>query len=135
RQRTDQHDVDAGGDEAGLQGRFEHVAGQASVLADQHRATVGREHARRGARQAQRELDRQGTIAAPATHTVGAEIPATHETFSSDSDRCGGTVYPAARSAAATRIASKVAATSCARTMAAPASTLAAATATLPATR
>ena len=52
RQRPDQQHVDAGGDEAGLERGLEHVARQARVLADQDRAAVRREHARRGARRA-----------------------------------------------------------------------------------
>ena len=58
RQRTDQADVDAGRHESRLERCFEHVARQPRVLADQHRAAFGCQHARRGACQPQRELRR-----------------------------------------------------------------------------
>ncbi len=58
RQRPDQVHVDAGSDEARLQRSLEHVAGKPRVLADERRAALRRQHARRGARQPQRELDR-----------------------------------------------------------------------------
>ena len=71
RQRPDQHDVDAGGDEARLERRLEHVAREARVLADQHRAALGRQHAGRRARQLQREVDGHRVLAhAPATPSV-----------------------------------------------------------------
>jgi hypothetical protein len=41
RQRPHQQHVHAGGDETGLERRFEHVAGDARVLADQHGAALG----------------------------------------------------------------------------------------------
>ena len=88
-QRTDQHDVDAGGDETRLERRFEHVAGQARVLADQHRAAVRREHARRGARQSQREIHRHRMLADPTADAVGAEILTCHRN-SSPCDYRGG---------------------------------------------
>ena len=51
RQRTDQQHVHAGGDESRLERGFEHVAGDARVLADEYAAAVRREHARGGARE------------------------------------------------------------------------------------
>ena len=125
RQRSDQHDVDAGGDEAGLERGFEHVAGQARVLADEHRAALGREHARRGARQAQREIHGHRMFADPAANAVGAEILTCHRT----------PCLPAITAAAHARLASTVAATSWARTIRAPCRTAMAASATLPARR
>ena len=77
-QRTDQHDVDARGDEAGFERGFEHVARQARVLADEHRAALGGEHARRRARQAQREIHGHRMFADSAAHAVGAEILTCH---------------------------------------------------------
>ena len=109
RQRTDQQHVDAGGDEARLERRLEHVARHARVLADQHRAALGRQHARRGARQAQREIHGHRVLADPAANAVGAEILPCH--------RPTLPAAPAPRPRAPHRT---VAATSCARTMRAP---------------
>ena len=74
RQRPDQHHVDAGRDEARLQRRLEHIARHARVLADEHAAALRREHARRRARQPQREIHGHRRLADPAAHAVGAEI-------------------------------------------------------------
>ena len=70
----DQHHIDAGGDESRLQRRLEHVSGHARVLADEHAAAARRQHARRGARQAQRKIHRHRRLPDPAAHAVGAEI-------------------------------------------------------------
>ena len=78
RQRADEHDVHAGGDEARFERGFEHVAGQARVLADEHRAALGREHARRGAREAQREIHGHRVFADAAANAIGAEILTCH---------------------------------------------------------
>ena len=69
--------VDAGGDEARLERRLEHVAREARVLADQHRAALGRQHPGRRARQLQREVDGHRVLAHAPAHAVGAEIPST----------------------------------------------------------
>ena len=109
RQRPDQHHVHAGGDEARLERRLEHVARQARVLADEHRAALGRQHARRGARQLQREIHGHRVLADAAAHAIGAEILASQS-------------HPLRLHSAADRLvsASTVAATSWARTMRAP---------------
>ena len=122
-QRTDQHDVDAGRDEARFERRFEHVARQSGVLADEDGAAVRRKHARRRARQSQREIHRHRMFADPTADAVGAEILTCHRNS-----------LPAT-TAAATRIASTVAATSWARTIRAPLRTAMAASAMLPAVR
>ena len=128
RQRADQHHVDAGGDEAGFERRLEHVAGEPRVLADQHRAAFGRQHARRGARQPQREIHRQRMLADAATHAIGAEVFTCHDQSS---------VGIACRAQRRLRLSRHrpSRATSCARTMRAPLSTAAVASATPPATR
>ena len=145
RQRTDQAHVDAGGDEARLERGFEHVAGQARVLADECGAAIGREHAGRGAREPQRELDGHGFLADPAAHAIGAEILPGHLLLAPRRDALAAaraTVlasfrYLASRprSATATLTASTVAATSCARMIDAPACTANAAATALPTTR
>ncbi len=66
--------VDAGGHEAGFERRFEHVARQARVLADEHGATVGRQDARGGAGQPQREIHGHRTLADSSANAIGAEI-------------------------------------------------------------
>ena len=58
----------------GLERRLEHVARDARVLADEHAAALGREDARRGARQPQREIHRHRRLADAAPNAVSAEI-------------------------------------------------------------
>ena len=77
----DQLHVDACRDEAGLERRLEHVARQPRVLADERRAAVRREHAGRGAREPQRELDRHRVLADLPADAVGAEIFPAHARF------------------------------------------------------
>ena len=112
--------VHARGDETRFERRFEHVAGHARVLADQHPATVGSQHARRGAGQAQREIHSHRVVADPAADAIGTEVFPCINSFS---------LLLTARS---TRIASTVAATSCTRTICAPLRTAMTASATLP---
>ncbi|MCY1554981.1 hypothetical protein D9M68_915990 [compost metagenome] len=79
-QRTEQHHVDAGGIEARLERRLEHVARDAGVLADQHRGTgLGfLEHAADGVCEAQHEIGGDGRLADRAANAVGAEILTGH---------------------------------------------------------
>ena len=122
-QRPDQHDVDARGDEARLERGLEHVSRQPSVLADEHGAAIGAPA--RGLRRS------RGAVRNPPSSDVRRPD---HERR-----RCRNTYVPSKFSpcatAAATRIASTVAATSWARTIRAPLRTAMAANATLPAVR
>jgi hypothetical protein len=112
-QRADQHHVDARGDETRFERGLEHVARQPRVLADEHRPALRREHARRGTRQLERELDRQRVLADAAPYTIGPEIVSRHDQPPvPDSAPARVSPYPAARSAAATLTASTVSATS-----------------------
>jgi hypothetical protein len=79
RQRADQHHVHARCDEARFERRFEHVAGEPRVLAHEDRAAFGREHARRGTRQPQRELDGERMLADSTAHPIGTEVFACHD--------------------------------------------------------
>src|SRR6185312_4643111 len=74
RQRPYQHHVDAGSDEASLERRFEHVAGEPGVLADEDGTTPGHEHSRRSAREGQREVHGHGVLPHAAPDTISAEI-------------------------------------------------------------
>ena len=133
-QRAGQQHVDAGRGEAGLQRGLEHVAGDARVLADQHRRPRRRsrlQHAAHGMAQAQHEVGRDRRLADRAADAVGAEIFSAHRhVVSARCDRrachCGH--RPRRRQ---TFSASTVAATSCTRTMRAPRCTAASAAATL----
>ena len=124
RQRPGEQDVDARRDEAGLERGLEHVPREARVLADQHAAPVGRQHARGRAREAQRELDGHRMLSDPTAHPVRAEVPHAHARLSR--------IAPAA---ATTRSASTVSRTSCARMMRAPFQAATTAAARLPARR
>src|SRR6185437_5154518 len=65
---------DAGGDEAGLERGLEHVAREASVLADEHGAAIGHQHSTRRAGQVQREVHGHRVLADAAPHTVRAKV-------------------------------------------------------------
>src|SRR6202020_2049914 len=75
-QRTDQEDVDAGGDEARFERRFEHVAGDARVLADQHASAARGQNACGCAREPQCEIDRHRRLAAAAATPISPKEPA-----------------------------------------------------------
>src|SRR6185436_6589957 len=136
RQRTHQHDVDPGSDEARFERGLEHVARESRVLAHEHSAALGGEHARCSAREAQRKVDSERMLADATAHAVGSEVFSCHDGNPLFSGYClQPTAFPASLSATATFTASTVAATSCVRTMLAPARTAAVATATPPATR
>ena len=83
-QRAAQQHVDAGRGKAGFQRRFEHVAGNARVLADQHgraaptAAALGLQHATHRMAQAQHEVGRDRGLAHGAADAVGAEILSAH---------------------------------------------------------
>ena len=112
RQRPDQLHVDACRDEARFERGLEHVARQARVLADERRAAVRREHARRSAGESQRELDGHRMLADVAAHAVGAEVFPAHALLRRPVSRI------ARNRAAHIFTASTVAATSCARMIA-----------------
>lgn len=130
-----QQHVDTGGRQAGFQGGFQHVAGNAGVLADHDLGPVAaapagvlamfaRQHPAGGIAQTQREGGVDHRAADFAAHAVGTKIFAlTHVGTAPCSAACH------------TFSASTVAATSCTRTMAAPRATHASAAATLPARR
>jgi hypothetical protein len=52
---------------------LEHVAGQARVFADEHRAALRRQHARGGAREVEREIHGHRVVAHLPAYTIGAE--------------------------------------------------------------
>ncbi len=87
RQRPGQANIDAGGSKAGFERRFEHVAGDPGVLADQHRRPLavqgfmlgGDQHLAGGITQAHGKIRGDGRIAHLAAHAVGAEIFSTHQ--------------------------------------------------------
>src|SRR5690606_151624 len=101
------------------------VAGHARVLADDDLAALGRQQARGGAGQPQREVDGHRRITDPAADSVGAEILSHWRKLPC----C------CSRMAQATATASQVAATSWARTMRAPCKVAMVASATEPASR
>src|SRR5690606_4584281 len=71
--------VGAGRDQAGLQGRLEHVAGDARVLADHHRGAglpAGRQHPPQRIAEAEHEIGRNRSLTDPAADAVGAEVAA-----------------------------------------------------------
>ena len=79
RHRPKQHHIGTGGHQPGLQGRLEHVAGNARVLADQHPANALT--AKRNARcpaQLEHELGSDGELANPTANAVGTEILSRH---------------------------------------------------------
>jgi hypothetical protein len=83
RHRAGQHDVDAGGGKAGFQGRFEHVAGNARVLADQYRRAAARagrlrQHLAGRVAEAHHEVRGDRRYANQATNAVGTKIFASH---------------------------------------------------------
>ena len=96
-----------GGDESGLERRFEHITRHPRVLADEHAPAAGREHARGRAREAQCEIDGHRAVPDAAAHTVGAEISLCHS-----SAPC--------ITALAIQIASRVGPASCVRMIFAP---------------
>src|SRR5581483_4227255 len=100
--------VDTGRDEARFQCRFEHVAGNARVLADENCAALGGEHPRSGASQQQRKIHGHRMLADRAADPVRSEVLASQtQLFVSSTAR-------------AALMASTVGATSCARTIRAP---------------
>src|SRR5580698_8519103 len=109
RQRPNQHHIDTGRDKTRLQRRFKHVSGDARVLADEHAAATGCQHARRGTGQAQGKIHGHRRRADPTTNPVGTEIVA-HV-----ADPCS--------TALTVRTASTVGLTSWVRTMRAPLAT------------
>ena len=113
RQRTDQHDIDAGGGKTCLERRLEHVARNARVFADEHAPADPGQHPRSGARQAQRKIHGHRRFADAAAHAIGAEISVQR------SIPCN--------TAATIRIASRVAPTSWVRMIRAPSATASAA--------
>ena len=136
-QRPAKIDVDARGREARLERSFQHVAGDARVLADQDAGPVAARwppprDARRRPRQRapgrlaqlQHELGRDRRFAHAAAHAVGAEIFAFHRP-----------VQPVFDWHATPSTHRRVSRTSCTRTMAAPRATAANAAATLAAAR
>ncbi|MNV05499.1 hypothetical protein D3C71_958400 [compost metagenome] len=81
RHRAEQLHIHAAGDQAGFQRRFEHVAGDARVLADHHhRAVPGTvavalaQHPAQCIAQAQHEVGRDHALADPTADAVGAEV-------------------------------------------------------------
>jgi hypothetical protein len=78
RQRADQHDVGAGGDDARLERTLEHVAGQAGVLADHHPAALVAlaEVLGHRATERQRHLGSHGVLVRDTADAVRAEQPA-----------------------------------------------------------
>ena len=108
----------------GFERRLEHVAGDARVLADQHRRAravarrVGGEHAARGLAELQHEVGRDRRLADRAADAVGAEI-ASCSSVSTVAARLSCSA-PRSTGARHTFSASTVARTSCTRTMRAP---------------
>ncbi len=79
RHRPEQLHIGPGGDQPGLQRRFEHVAGNARVLADHHRRPcsafgAGAEHAAQRIAQAHHEIGGNRALPDPAADAIGAEI-------------------------------------------------------------
>ena len=122
-QRPGQIDVDPRGGQPRFQGRFQQIAGDARVLADQHAGPdavagrIGGEHEARGPAELQHELGRDWGFAHTPANAIGAEITSRHR-FNQIR------FHHAPRSTAShTFNASTVARTSCTRTMAAPRAT------------
>ena len=113
---TQQVDVDAGGGETGLQGRFEHIAGDAGVLADEDLAAPLPQHPTGGPAQAQDEFRGNGVFAHLAADAVGTEILASQCT----APKSCVFVYRCSRAAATTLSTSRVSATSWTRITCAP---------------
>src|SRR5574343_476216 len=129
RQRADQTDLNAGSRKTGLQGRFKHVAGETGILADQYRRRIADRHATllkqgfaRRVAKAHYEVRRDRCLADPPAHAVGAEIFSAHCSLP-----CSIAVQTAR--------ASRVAATSCTRSISAPFCAASRAAATLAANR
>ena len=86
RHRSHQLHVNAGGDQAGLERRLEHVVGDAGVLADDHQRLAPFAPASGqllqdvaiGIAQAQDEIRRDRAFADPAADPIGAEVFAGH---------------------------------------------------------
>ena len=83
RQRTAKNHIATCGGETGFERGFEHVAGDAGVLADQHLGPmrIGArpcEHAARGSAQMQHEIGRDRRMADLAAYTIGTEVFARH---------------------------------------------------------
>jgi len=79
-QRAAEQNVHASRREASLQGRLQHVAGDARVLADQHRRALGAapQHLADGVAQPQHEVRGDGALSNGATYAVRAEIGLGH---------------------------------------------------------
>ena len=80
RQRASHQHIDPGRGETGLQGRLDHVARDARVLADQHGRLgfAGFQHPTDRVAEAQHEVRRDRRLAHGATNAVGAEIGSAH---------------------------------------------------------
>src|SRR5579862_58026 len=141
-QRATQVHVDAGGRQARLQRRFEQIAGNARVLANEHcgalaaRAIGRRQRAARRPAKLQDQVGRDRGFADAPANAVGAEVVAlppslaAHRVVSDRRPRYfqGAIAFHAA-------IASTVSRTSCTRSKRAPRTAAASATAMLPARR
>ncbi|MCY1412218.1 hypothetical protein D9M71_276180 [compost metagenome] len=77
--RTEQHHVGARGNQSGLQGRLEHVAGDPRVLADQYLAVaLATERHAGGPAQPEHELGGDRKFADPSANAVGTKIFSAH---------------------------------------------------------
>ena len=79
-QRAQQYDVHTRRVETRLQCAFQHVTGDARVLADQHRRALflAAQHAAHGMRQSQDEIWRDGRLAHRAANAIGAKVLTSH---------------------------------------------------------
>src|SRR5690606_35995426 len=89
RQWTEEQYVRSRRDETCFERGFKHVAGEASVFADQDGAALRGEHLRGSARQPQRKIRTHRVDPHRAAHAVRAEILLDHSFLPKTHDRCG----------------------------------------------